>query len=100
MPRFAKLENTNILRQEITFLLSDHILLTMLYQNIDVNRNIPVSASVVGIDVNDTDAISTVFPDQAVWVWAVRDVLCHKRHGDHHFLDIINGALDLKQVKR
>lgn len=30
MPRFAKLENTNILRQEITFLLSDHVLLTML----------------------------------------------------------------------
>lgn len=62
-------------------------------------RNIPVSTSTVGIDVDDTNAIWTVFPNQAVWVWPVRDVLCHKRHGDHHFLDIVNGAFNLK-VKR
>ncbi len=65
----------------------------------EVNRKIPVSTSAVGIDVDDGDAICTVFPDQAVWVRAVRDVLCHKRHGDHHFLDVINGALYLKQAK-
>lgn len=69
-------------------------------QDIGVNKNIPVLTSTVGIDVDDTDAIWTVFPNQAVWVWAVRDVLCHKRHGDHHFLDIINGALNLKKKKK
>lgn len=58
-----------------------------------------MSTSAVGIDVDDTDAIWTVFPNQAVWVWPVRDVLCHKRHGDHHFLYIVDGSLNLK-VKR
>jgi len=56
MPRFAKLENTNILRQEITFL---HTQITFCYAcwSIEVNRNIPVSTSAVRIDVDDTDAI-------------------------------------------
>lgn len=61
---------------------------------------IPVSASVVWVKVNDTDAIRTVFTHEAMGMWAVRDVLGDQGNSDSDIFDILNWSLKLAGRKR